>query len=58
VRGSRVEGGMPDPKGHRKGSLEQVAFVGLGGAEDLVHMECATNGTVLWQILDFEKSLS
>jgi hypothetical protein len=58
VRGSRVEGGMPDPKGHRKGSLEQVASVGLGEAEDLVHMERATNCTVLWQILDIEKSLS
>jgi hypothetical protein len=49
---------MPDPKGHRKGSLEQVASVGLGEAEDLVHMERATNCTVLWQILDIEKSLS
>jgi hypothetical protein len=55
VRGSRVESGMPDLKGHRKGSLEQVAFVDLGEAEDWAHVEPAAIGAVLWQIFDSEK---
>jgi hypothetical protein len=49
------QGSMPDPKGDRKRSLEQVAPGELGEAEDSAHMERAANGTLLWQILDSEK---
>ena len=55
MRGSRVEGSMPDRKGHRKGSLEKVASVDLGEAEDRAHVEPAAIGTALWQIFDSEQ---